>query len=221
MHDELDCKPNPAADILDLSVQLADPFGPPGDNAVREISGEWGPLRQAALSDFKEAIADGDAARSVVLVNVLAELALIDLGTIPASSRRGQRALRSARLALARRLIVRHLPDPELSAAVVARLLGVSVRHLHMLFERTGQSFARTVNAERIRLSGQLLLETPPRPVAEIARACGFTSPATFYRLFQIAMKMSPGVFRGSGAQPEPAGLVSGHPPAPDHVTGK
>ncbi len=130
-------------------------------------------------------MAEADTARSVLLVNVLAELALIDLGTVTAGSRRGQRTLRTARLALARRLIARHLPQPDLSAAMVADLLGVSVRHLHMLFERTGQSFAKTVNAQRIRLSGQLLDETPRRAVAEIARACGFASPATFYRLFR------------------------------------
>jgi AraC-like DNA-binding protein len=227
MHDEFDCNPetadvlNPAVDDLDLPAQLADPFGLAGDNASPDTSGEWGPLRQATLTDFKAAMADGDKARSVLLVNVLAELARIELGTVAAGSRRGQRALRTARLALARRLIARHLPEPELSAAMVAGLLGVSVRHLHMLFERTGKSFAKTVNAQRIRLSGQLLLETPPRPVTEIACACGFASPATFYRLFQITMKMSPGKFRAQGAQPGSAGAISHDQPASAHVTGK
>jgi AraC-like DNA-binding protein len=226
MHDEFDGRPdttdrpNPAVDGLGLPNQLADPFGLAGDNAIREPSGEWGPLRQAALSDFKEAMADGDTARSVLLVHVLAELALIDLGTVSPGSRRGQRALRAARLALARRLIARHLAEPELSAAMVAGLLGVSVRHLHMLFERTGQSFAKTVSAERIRLSGQLLHETP-RPVAEIARACGFASPATFYRLFQTTMKMSPGIFRAQRSQPGPASRVSDDQKASAQMTGK
>jgi len=227
MHDEFDSRPytadrpNPAMDGLDPPNPLADPFGLAGDNAIREPSGEWGPLRQATLADFKEAVAEGDTARSVVLVNVLAELALIDLGTVSPGSRRGQRALRAARLALARRLIARHLPEPELSAAMVAGRLGVSLRHLHMLFERTGQSFAKTVNSERIRLSGQMLHETPQRPVAEIARACGFASPATFYRLFQVTMKMSPGVFRALGAQPKPASLASDDQTAAAHVTGE
>ena len=132
-------------DGLDLPVRNAAAFGLAGDDAVRETSGDrdWAPLRQATLAEFKEAMAEGDTARSVLLVNVLAELALIDLGTVAAGSRRGQRALRTARLALARRLIARHLPQPDLSAAMVAGLLGVSVRHLHMLFERTGRALPK------------------------------------------------------------------------------
>ena len=60
---------------------------------------------------------------------------------------------------------------------MVAGLLGVSVRHMHMLFESTGQSFSQTVTAQRIRLSGQLLREAPGRPIAEVARACGVAIP--------------------------------------------
>ena len=210
MHDERDCNSEPACG-LDLPAPNAVAFDLPGDDVLPETSGDrdWAPLRQATLAEFKEAMAEADTARSVLLVNVLAELALIDLGTVTAGSRRGQRTLRTARLALARRLIARHLPQPDLSAQMVADQLGVSVRHLHMLFERTGQSFAKTVNAQRIRLSGQLLDETPRRAVAEIARACGFASPATFYRLFDVAMRMSPGAFRTRDAQPEPASPVS------------
>jgi AraC-like DNA-binding protein len=223
MHDELDCNPATGVGRLPAAGGLDFPLGLAGDDAVRETSGDRGllQLRQTTLADFKEAVAAGDTVRSVRLVNVLAELALIDLGTVLAGSRRGQRALRAARLTLARRLIARRLGDPDLSAAMMAALIGVSVRHLHMLFERTGQSFAKTVNAQRIRLSGQLLQETPQRPVAEIARACGFASPATFYRLFHATMKMSPGAFRSRAAQPEPASPVPSDPTASAHVTGK
>ena len=205
MHDEFDGGPRTPAGGCDVPLPPAPDAA--GYRPARETSArDGGALRQASLADFKEAVAEGDTARSVLLVNVLAELALVDLGTVPAGSRRGQRALRAARLALARRLIARHLPQPELSAAMVAGLIGVSVRHLHMLFERTGQSFAKTVNAERIRLSGQLLRETPQRGVAEIARACGFASPATFYRLFHDAMGMPPSRFRARGATADLAG---------------
>jgi len=222
MHDERDCNSQPTRG-LDLPARNPVAFGLAGDDVLPETSGDhdWAPLRQATLAEFKEAMAGADTARSVLLVNVLAELALIDLGTVSAGSRRGQRALRTARMALARRLIARHLPQPDLSAAMVAGMLGVSIRHLHMLFERTGTSFAKTVNAQRIRLSGQLLDETPRRAVAEIARACGFASPATFYRLFGATMGMSPSAFRARGAQPEPASPVSVDRLAPAHLTGE
>ena len=104
---------------------------------------------------------------------------------------------------------------------MVADLLGVSVRHMHMLFEGTGQSFAQTVTAQRIRLSGRLLREAPGRPIAEIAHACGFESLATFYRVFHATEGMPPGEFRArdaqSGAHQPP---VIDHP-ASTHLTAK
>ncbi|WP_426524316.1 helix-turn-helix transcriptional regulator [Bradyrhizobium sp. McL0615] len=179
------------------------------------------PLVEASFADFKEAMADGDTTRSVPLVKALAELALIERGMIAAGSRRGQRALRVARLSLARRLIARHLSQASLSAAMVAGLLGISVRHMHMLFEGTGHSFSRTVIAQRIRLSGQLLREAPRRPVSEVARACSFESLATFYRVFHIAVGMTPGEFRAQGAPSGPASAPLSGQPASVHLTGK
>ena len=171
-----------------------------------------GPPVEASVADFKEAVEDGDTARSTSLVNALAELALIERGIIAAGSRRGQRALRAARLSLTRRLITRHLSQASLSPASISDMLGVSVRHIHMLFEGTGKSFSQTVAAQRIRLSGQLLREAPGRPIAEVARACGFESLATFYRVFRATKGMAPGEFRVRGAQ---SGIIS--PPSSDH----
>lgn len=195
MHDELDCDLGSAAGG---SPPAADGF-----DIVRETSSVRGLalLVAAGFADFREAVADGDTARSTSLVDALAELALIERGMIAAGSRRGRRAMRVARLSLARRLIARHLSEVSLSAAMVADLLGVSVRHLHMLFESTGQSFSRTVTAQRIRLSGRLLRKAPRRPVAEIARVCGFTSLATFYRVFHATVGMPPGEYRAQGVQ--------------------
>jgi AraC-like DNA-binding protein len=156
---------------------------------------------EASFANFKQAVEDGDTARSTSLVNALAELELIERGMIAAGSRRGLRALRVARLSLARRSITRHLSQASLSPTMVADLLGVSVRHMHMLFEGTGKSFSQTVTAQRIRLSGRLLREAPGRPIAEIADACGFESLATFYRVFHAIEGMPPGAFRARDAQ--------------------
>jgi AraC-like DNA-binding protein len=194
----------PAADSLDLRIQNTPAPGLVGHNVIRETSGDRGlaALVEATFADFKEAVEDGDTARSTSLVNALAELALIERGRIAAGSRRGLRALRAARLSLAHRSITRLLSQANLSPAMIADLLGVSVRHMHMLFEGTGQSFSQTVTAQRIRLSGRLLREAPGRPVAEVARACGFESLATFYRVFHATEGMAPGEFRAQGAQP-------------------
>lgn len=156
----------------------------------------WALLREACTADLEEATAADDAARIPALASAVAEFALIEHGAIRPGSRRAQQALRVGRLSLARRLITRHLSDTALSPAMVADLLGVSVRYLHILFEATGRSFSNTVTDQRIRESRRLLCETPPRPIVEIAHACGFGSLATFYRIFTASDGLTPGEFR-------------------------
>jgi AraC-like DNA-binding protein len=226
----LNCDPGPAAggsppaaDGFDLRIQKMPAPGLVGHDIIGKTSGDRGlaSLVEASFADFKEAMEDGDTARSAPLVKALEELALIERGMIAAGSRRGQWALRAARLSLARRLITRHLSEASLSPAMVADLLGVSVRHMHMLFEGTGQSFSQTVTAQRVRLSGRLLREAPRRPVGEVARACGFESLATFYRVFHAIEGMTPGEFRAQVAQ---SGTVSPFHPTteqPTHLTDK
>jgi AraC-like DNA-binding protein len=226
----LDCDPGSAAgrspaaaDGVDLRIQNAPAPSLVGHDVIRKTSGDRGlaPLVEASFADFKEAVADGDTARSAPLVEALAELALIERGIIAAGSRRGRRALRAARLSLARRLITRHLSQASLSPVLISDVLGVSVRHMHMLFEGTGKSFSQTVTAQRIRLSGQLLREAPGRPIGEVARACGFESLATFYRVFHATEGMAPGEFRARGAQPRPISSPSSDQRASTHLTAK
>ena len=159
----------------------------------------WAPLLEACLADFKEATEAGDTASIPALVKIVAELALIERGAIRPGSRRAQQALRVGRLSLARRLITRHLARPALSPGMVADMLGVSVRYLHVLFEATGASFSQTVTAERLSESRRLLCERPPRPIADIALACGFGSLATFYRIFGASEGLTPGEYRAAG----------------------
>ena len=227
---ELDCDPGsaaggspPATDGLDLRIQETPAPDFACHDVVRGTSGDRGlaQLVEACFADFQEAVADGDTARSTSLVNALAELALIERGIIAAGSRRGLRALRLARLSLAHRSITRHLSQADLSPAMVADQLGVSVRHMHMLFESTGKRFSQTVTAQRIRLSGQLLREAPERPIAEVARACGFESLATFYRVFHATVGMPPGEFRAQGARSGPISAPSSDHRASTHLTGK
>jgi hypothetical protein len=58
-------------------------------------------------------------------------------------------AVGAARLAQARRYIDRHLADPDLSPASAAAALQISVGALHLPFEPTGASFARTAAVRR------------------------------------------------------------------------
>jgi AraC-like DNA-binding protein len=189
---------------------------------VQETSdGRWTPLLEACFAEFTEAEQEGDAVRTTPLVRALASLALIARGIITPASRRGQQALRVGRLALARQLIARHLSQPTLSPAMLADQLGVSVRHMHMLFEGTGMSFSQTVAAQRIRLSRRLLLEAPRRQITEVARVSGFDSLATFYRIFHEKVGMTPGAFRAQGAPSATGNLLPSGQGASTDLTAK
>ncbi|MGY4436944.1 AraC-like DNA-binding protein [Bradyrhizobium sp. F1.13.1] len=161
------------------------------------------PLLGACFADLG-AVAAGDdgAADAASLVQALAHLALIERGILRSSGRLGQAALRTARLSHARRLIARHLQDPNLAPTMVADLLGVSVRHLHMLFESAARSFSQTVTDERLNQSRRLMREAPDRLIADIATSCGFDSLATYYRVFNAAYGMAPGDFRAQAEEP-------------------
>ncbi|PDT89245.1 AraC family transcriptional regulator [Bradyrhizobium sp. Y36] len=153
------------------------------------------PLLGACFADLNEAANDA-ALDASSLVQALAHLALIERGIVRPGSRRGQAALRTARHSQARHLIARHLQDPDLAPTTVADELGVSVRHLHMLFETAAKSFSQTVTDERLKQSRRLMREAPERLIADIAASCGFESLATYYRVFNAAYGMAPGDFR-------------------------
>ncbi|OKO74535.1 helix-turn-helix transcriptional regulator [Bradyrhizobium sp. AS23.2] len=180
---------------------------PAQDRRVRELEPKTFndnalvPLLSACFADLGEAGADDGASHATSLVQTLAHLALIERGIMRPGSRRGQAALRIARLSQARRLIARHLQDPDLAPTVVADLLSISVRHLHMLFETAAKSFSQTVTDERLKQSRRLMREAPERLIADVAAACGFESLATYYRVFNAAYGMAPGDFRAQTSE--------------------
>jgi AraC-like DNA-binding protein len=178
---------------------------PAQDRRMRELAPRTfgdptlAPLLGACFADLDGAT-DGSADVATALVQALAHLALIERGIVRPGSRRGQTALRTARLSQARRLIAGQLPNPDLAPTMVADQLGVSVRHLHMLFETGAKSFSQTVTDERLKQSRRLMREAPERPIADIAVSCGFESLATYYRVFNAAYGIAPGDFRARGS---------------------
>jgi AraC-like DNA-binding protein len=114
----------------------------------------------------------------------------------------GRVSLRAARLEAAKRHINQHLAEPGLTPASTAAALGISVRHLHLLFEPTGTSFAQYVSRRRL-LQCRAALTSPSgarRSVADIAFGWGFKSLATFYRAFEREFELSPTSLRSIGA---------------------
>ena len=132
-------------------------------------------------------------------VNHLAQLALLARGSVPARSSDSRAALRFGFLQAARDILARELHRPGLSPAGVAAALGISIRQLHVLFEPTGMSFSRTLNAMRLSEACRLLQSAPAMSVTDIAHICGFESLATFYRVFRTAYGITPGDVRAAG----------------------
>jgi AraC-like DNA-binding protein len=112
-----------------------------------------------------------------------------------------QLSLRASRLEGAKRYIDQHLAEPGLTQANTAASLGISVRHLHLLFEPTGISFAQYVARRRL-LQCRAALTSPVgagRSVADIAFGWGFNL-ATFYRAFEREFGLPPTALRAVGA---------------------
>lgn len=181
----------PIAEIWTAGGGLRDLFPKPlnGDRVIA-------PLLQSCFADLVAAGESMERQAAARLIRSLASLALIERGTLNPGSEFARKALRVGRLSLAQRIIASQLSDANLSPASVADQLGISIRHLHALFERTAMSFSQTLTASRIEHSQKLLAGMPARAVSSIAFASGFDSLATFYRVFRAASGMAPGDFR-------------------------
>ena len=109
-------------------------------------------------------------------------------------------ALRAGLYYAAREIMSQRKSQQKLTPAMVAFDLGVSVRQLHVVFERAELSFSRTLSQMRAAEAKRLLLQFPALPVTQVAFACGFDSLATFYRVFSGIYNMAPGDFRAINA---------------------
>jgi AraC-like DNA-binding protein len=133
------------------------------------------------------------------MLDNLCRLVAITAGAAaPRAVEGGREAVRAARLERARRHVERHLAEPGLTVAGVAAAAGVSVRQLHLLFEPTGESFARYLQRRRLEETRAALADPAGagRTVAEIAFAWGFADLTTFYRAFRRAYGAAPGELR-------------------------
>lgn len=175
----------PLTNDLTLGARTHDLFPEPvrqGERLTRLISTMLGALeRHSAQSS---GIASG--------IESVARLALIARGRLPQGLPESRAALRAGFLYAARDIMARDLHRPDLTPAMIATELAISLRQVHVLFEPTGLSFARTLTTMRMEKARGLLETMPARQVGDIAYACGFDSIATFYRVFRSAFGMTP-----------------------------
>jgi AraC-like DNA-binding protein len=145
----------------------------------------------AAIVAQRVEAADADAT-----IRHIAQLALLARGRVMPGTPESRGAIRHGYLHLALALARRHLLQPDLSPAQIARTMNISVRQLHLLFEPTDKSFSRTLLAMRLVEARRQLESIPHLTVTEIALACGFDSLATFYRTFRQTYGLAPGDLR-------------------------
>lgn len=102
------------------------------------------------------------------------------------------------------------LRDPKLSPALVARAHGISLRHLHVLFESEDTTVHRLIQRRRIEECARELLRPghQGRTISAVARGWGFRNAAHFSRAFRSVHGCSPSQWRASapppGARPGP-----------------
>jgi AraC-like DNA-binding protein len=97
-----------------------------------------------------------------------------------------------------RAFIEQHLGDPALSPAMVAAAHHVSVRHLHQVFENSGDTVAGLIRRRRLDRCRTDLLDPAlaARPASAVGARWGFTEPANFSRAFKRAFGLPPAAFR-------------------------
>lgn len=135
-----------------------------------------------------------------VILELVGALIAHHLGTLPPEAHPVALTMRI------RSFINQHLSDPKLSPDVIAAAHHISVRTLHRVFRRQGDTVTSFIRRQRLNGARRDLADATlgTRPIHAIAAAWGFTHPADFTRAFRAAYGMPPSEHRRA-AQPCPA----------------
>ncbi|MFZ3358869.1 MAG: helix-turn-helix transcriptional regulator [Xanthobacteraceae bacterium] len=122
-----------------------------------------------------------------------------------AQERGGKRCIRALRRAIILHEIERRSSESDLSAIMIATLLGITPRYVHLLLEETGKSFTRHVLERRLELAVMLLRDPrwSHRKIADIAAEVGFTDLSYFNRVFRRHYGETPSAFRAAAPRSE------------------
>jgi AraC-like DNA-binding protein len=97
-----------------------------------------------------------------------------------------------------KKFIAAHLRDPQLNPQKIAAALGVSKRHLHLMFEEEEATLARYILEQRLEACYQCIANPhyQTMTVSEIAFEHGFNDAAHFSRSFKKRFSISPSKVR-------------------------
>ncbi|MEJ8570092.1 helix-turn-helix domain-containing protein [Microbaculum marinum] len=99
-------------------------------------------------------------------------------------------------LAHIRRFVLHNCADARMSPAAVAGRFRISVRYVHRLFARSGESFGQYLLRCRLHRARRALLLAGDRPILEVALEAGFQDPSHFARSFRRRYGMTPSTLR-------------------------
>lgn len=158
----------------------------PADAVARRL--DRGSAFGAALLDYVAAVMAGTAADGEAAGHLAHLLRLAYRGAAP--------GLADQHLALVRRFVAAHCADPALTPRAVAGHFRISVRHLHKLFARSGESFGQFLLRTRLERGLDAILRAPERTITEVAMDAGFNDMSHFARSFRRRYGRSPSMAR-------------------------
>ncbi len=151
------------------------------------------------LTDYLGAFADvsalaGPELRRMAVVHVHDLVALAIGASRDGTELAAGRGLRAARLRAAKADILDNLASRQLSAAAVAKRLGITARYVHMLFDAEGTTFSQFALGGRLMLARRLLADPrhDRRTISEIAYGAGFGDLSYFNRAFRRRFGITP-----------------------------
>jgi len=180
----------------DLWFHLAseNPKGRPSGKIGSRIVRKSGPGSTALLDEAAELAQTLGGARDLGIKGLmLAELSLVltamEGGSTPTVSE-------PFKVTQVRQIVIKYLPNPDLSVAFLARQLQCSADYLSQRFRKaTGTPLQTYINQQRFQRAHDLL-ESSALNVAEVSEAAGFRDPSYFTRAFRRWSGMTPREFR-------------------------
>lgn len=157
-----------------------------------------GHLLIGMIRTLRDDIGTLQPASALAVANGVVSILVAGLQTLPAAREPGLTNLSAYHLARLKALIDTRLSDPDLSVAALAAEVGLSVGHVHRLFQTEALPPAQYIWRRRLDACGRDLLDPSlaGRSVSEIAFGRGFNDAAHFSRAFRARFDCSPSEWR-------------------------
>jgi len=143
--------------------------------------------------------AELDGAGTAAAMRALSGLATACLASLAPSWPEEESPVDEALFAAALTLIDRHVANPRLTAAWVARALNCSRTRLYRVFQRRGVAVTAYIRDRRLQQS-RALLRDPRLDIGEIAYRCGYADASAFGKAFRRQFGMAPRDWRLAAA---------------------